>query len=48
MDMDQFRVCYVPGGMTLSHSGWFLCHRVLLGGIYVDLPIKFLKRADYK
>jgi hypothetical protein len=23
--MDQFKVVYHPGGMTLDHSAWWLC-----------------------
>jgi hypothetical protein len=46
--MDQFRVCYIPGGMSLNHSGWWLCHTVYCrDGATVDVPFRFLKKADY-
>jgi hypothetical protein len=44
--MDQFKVCYVPGGMSLYHSGWWLC-KVLPwrdGKTYAK-PIKMLKKV---
>jgi hypothetical protein len=48
-DMAQFRECYIPGGMGLNHSGWWLCVRVQWhDGTYYDKPVKFLRRADYK
>ena len=48
-DMNQFRECYIPGGMGLNHSGWWLCVRVQWrDGTYYDKPVKFLRRADYK
>ena len=47
-DMAQFRECYIPGGMGLNHSGWWLCVRILHSGVYIDRPVKFLRRADYK
>lgn len=29
MEMDQFRVQYVPGGMGLDYSAWWLCEWVV-------------------
>lgn len=45
--MMQFKVCYVPGGMSLNHSGWWLCERMLHSGVYIDVPRKYLRKADY-
>jgi hypothetical protein len=46
--MDHFRVCYIPGGMGLSHSSWWLCERKVVDGMVMDWKLKFLKWADYK
>ena len=46
--MNQYKVCYIPGGMSLNHSSWWLCERRLVSGIYTDIPVKFIKKADYK
>jgi hypothetical protein len=44
--MDQFRVCYIPGGMSLYHSGWWLCSvQALRDGMTYQAPIKMLKKA---
>jgi len=48
MMMDHFKVCYIPGGMGLNHSAWWVCQRVLHSGVYIDVPVKFLRRSDYK
>lgn len=32
--MDQFRVCYIPSGMGLDHSAWWLCERRVIDGVY--------------
>jgi hypothetical protein len=46
--MNHFRVCYIPGGMSINHSAWFLCERQLVSGVYRDIPIKYLRKSDYK
>ena len=46
--MTEFSVKYIPGGMGLNHSAWFLCKKIIYSGIYFDIPLKFLRRADYK
>jgi len=38
--MEQFTVKYIPGGMSLRHSAWWLYQD--------DQPIKLLKKSDYK
>jgi hypothetical protein len=45
--MNQFKVCYIPGGMSLNHSAWYLCETHLLSGVYRDVSMKFLKVSDY-
>ncbi len=45
---EQFRICYRPGGMGLDHSAWWVCATVLFSGVYVDIPVKRLRRSDYK
>jgi hypothetical protein len=45
--MDQFKLCYIPGGMSLYHSGWWLCKVLpLRDGMTYNAPIKMLKKAD--
>ena len=46
--MQQFKVCYIPGGMGLDHSGWYLCENMLHSGGYVNIPRKRLRRATYE
>jgi hypothetical protein len=46
--MNQFKVCYIPGGMGLSHSSWWLCESKVVQGMWMDWQIKRLKRSDYK
>jgi hypothetical protein len=47
--MNHFVIRYVPGGMGLSHSGWWLCEKISYGdGTYFDRPQKYLRRSDYK
>ena len=43
--MDQFYVQYIPGGMGLDHSAWWLYCRH--DAVY-SYAIKMLRRADYK
>lgn len=47
--MDHFIVRYIPGGMSLYHSGWWLCKMMdnPYNGIPHEAPIKMLKKADY-
>jgi hypothetical protein len=45
--MDQFRVRYIPGGMGLDHSAWWLCHRELHSGMYIDRPVLRLRKSSY-
>ena len=47
-DMKQFKIQYIPGGMSLSHSAWWLCEIVVhRDGVVRSHPIKFLRKADY-
>jgi hypothetical protein len=47
--MDQFSIKYIPGGMSLDHSAWWLCERVVLrSGEYYDIPRKRIRQSDYK
>ena len=47
--MDHFKVSYIPGGMGLNHSGWWLTQRMIWSdGTYYDHRIKFLRRANYQ
>ena len=48
MEMQQFQVKYIPGGMGLNHSAWWVCVTVLSSGLYVDIPVKFIRKSDYK
>jgi hypothetical protein len=45
--MDQFKVRYYPGGMGLDHSSWWVVVTVYRNGELFDLPVKYLRRADY-
>lgn len=46
--MDQFVVRYIPGGMSLNHSGWWLCEKIMWrDGSFVEYPQKYLRRSDY-
>lgn len=46
--MDHFVVRWIPGGMSLYHSGWWLCQLHKFGdGMTHEAPIRFLTRADY-
>ncbi len=47
--MNQFVVRYIPGGMGLVHSGWWLCEKIMWSdGSCVEYPQKYLRRSDYK
>lgn len=46
--MDHFRVRYYPGGMSLNHSAWWLVECRFISGEYVEIPVKYLRKADYK
>lgn len=44
--MNQFVVIYYPGGMSLNHSGYWLCERFTTrGGEVFDNKLKFLKKS---
>ena len=45
--MQHFKIRYIPGGMGLNHSGWWLCETVFCQGMYVNLQHRYLKRSDY-
>lgn len=47
-DMTHFRVRYIPGGMSGYHSAWWIVEAKWLNGMLVELPVKFLRKADYK
>lgn len=48
MMMDHFVVRYIPGGMTLYHSGWWLCQLQKFGdGMTHEAPIRMLNRSTY-
>lgn len=38
--MTEFKVKYIPGGMSGAHSAWWL--------YYNDEPIKFLRESTYE
>lgn len=41
--MQQFIIRYIPGGMSLNHSGFWI---VDISGAY-DKPIKLLAKSNY-
>jgi hypothetical protein len=43
--MDRFVVRYIPGGMSLNHSGFWLC--VVSSDGHAS-PIRMLEKVDYK
>jgi len=45
--MNHFKVTYIPGGMGLDHSGWFLCEVISYNGVDVPFKHKYLVRSDY-
>ena len=44
----HFRVRYIPGGMGLTHSAWWIVEGRWQDGMMVELPVKYLRKADYK
>jgi hypothetical protein len=49
MEMSNFVVRYIPGGMSLYHSGWWLCQlHAMSNGMTHEAPIRMLEKADYK
>ena len=47
MPMDQFRVRYIPGGMGLDHSAWWVVECRIMQGMWVEIPIQRLRWSDY-
>ena len=45
--MAQFKVAYIPGGMGLNHSAWWLVETMWDGGVLYQRPVRWLRRADY-
>lgn len=46
---ENFIVRYIPGGMSLGHSGWWLVHKIQFRDGSVDeMPIRMVRKADYK
>jgi hypothetical protein len=46
--MDHFVVRYIPGGMSLYHSGWWLCQlQPIRDGFVHEAPIRMLSKASY-
>lgn len=47
--MQDFKVKYIPGGMSGAHSAWWLCQTITWrnGSVY-DKPLTVLRKADYK
>jgi hypothetical protein len=45
--MDQFKVAYIPGGMSLRHSAWWLVETAWVDGVLYQIPVLFLRRATY-
>lgn len=41
--MDQFKVAYIPGGMSLNHSAWWLVLVTDCG----DVPMRWLRQSTY-
>jgi hypothetical protein len=46
--MDHFRVRYIPGGMGFTHSAWWLVEAKWQNGVLVEVPVKYLRKSDYK
>jgi hypothetical protein len=45
--MDQFKVTYVPGGMSGHHSAWWLVEVRVYQGMIVREPVLWLRRSTY-
>lgn len=46
--MKQFKVRYIPGGMSMYHSAWYVCESTIMSGMMIERPVKFLRRSEYK
>lgn len=46
-DMRQFVTVYIPGGMGLDHSAWWVVCRTACDGMVVEIPIVKLRNSDY-
>ena len=47
--MDQFAVRYIPGGMSLYHSGYWLVRLwTLANGVVHEAPIRMLQQSSYQ
>ncbi len=47
--MSEFVVRYIPGGMSLNHSAWWLCKTAeFRDGTVHDVPIRMLRLSDYR
>ncbi len=47
--MDQFAVRYIPGGMSLYHSGYWLVQlQPLSNGVVHEAPIRMLQKSSYQ
>ena len=46
--MSHFRVQYRPGGMSFIHSAWWLVEQSWINGMLIELPVKYLRKAEYK
>jgi len=47
--MKEFKVRYIPGGMSGAHSAWWVCQVILWrDGTVIERPVKYLRKADYK
>ena len=47
--MDHFVVRYIPGGMSLYHSGRWLCQlHAFRDGMTHEAPIRMLEKSNYK
>lgn len=46
--MDQFVIRYIPGGMSLNHSGWWLCLQWFCQGQVAETPVRMLRKSDYQ
>lgn len=45
--MTQFKVAYIPGGMGLNHSAWWVVEKMWFSGVLIEHPVQRLRRADY-